>query len=359
MQKLTFKNLTLPLFFVLAGCQSHDKVTELPVKTVDAQVVTLNAQPMSIQDAAPGAVVAEQQVQVASRLMGYIRSIAVHEGDVVKKGQLLFTIDSSDIEGQVAQAQAGSAQAVAALNDAKLDYERFSNLYKEESIPKLQYDKIKLQYSIAQSQSRAANAALTTAASQLHYAQVRAPIDGVVTQKLSHEGDLAAPGSPVLVLENTKKLLVQTTVGDVTYEKLKLGDAAVVEVAGVEKPLQGIIVRLVPAADITTHTHLIKLDLSGATGLTSGSFARVKFNIGSKAGLSLPKSAIMQRAGITGVFVVDEQGIAHYRMVRTGFEAGDTVEIAAGLNSGERVVVATPAELESGDHVHLTEGKTP
>lgn len=339
-------------FFLLAGCHAPDQSADSKVKTVEAQALTLRLSAIHLYDATPGTIVSEQQVQIASRLMGYIRDMTVREGDTVKAGQLLFTIDPSDIEGQVSQARAGLAQAEASLADAKSDFERFSNLYKDESIPKQQYDKIKLQYSVAQSQASAARAGLDTAQSQLRYAQVRAPIDGVITQKMASKGDLATPGRPVLAVENQQKLMVQTSVSDETYSYLKPGGIAIVEVAGQE--YKGTITRLVSAADAMSHTHLVKLDVTGAKGLTSGAFARVRFDVGSRQGISVPKSAILQRAGITGVFVVDGEGIARYRMIRIGSDSDGMVGIEAGLNPGEKIVVTNASELDSGDRVSLT-----
>lgn len=348
--------LTTTLFLLLAGCQPHDQAAA-QIKTVDAQAITLNLTEIPVTDATPGAVISEQQVQVASRLMGYIHDIAVHEGDTVKAGQLLFTIDPTDIKGQVNQARAGVAQAEAALSDAQADFERFSNLYKEESIPKVQYDKVKLQFNIAQSQANAARAGLNTAESQLRYAEVRSPINGVVTQKMANKGDLAAPGRPVLVVENPAKLMIQTSVSDETYAHLKMGGSATVEIAGNTMP--GKIVRLVSAADAMSHTHLVKLDVPGIKGFSSGTFARVRFIVGSRQGISVPKSALLERAGISGVFVVDADGIAHYRMVRVGREQDGMIEIEAGLNSGEKVVVSNAAGFDSGDRINLTGSNQP
>jgi len=344
------------LFLLLAGCQPHDQATA-QIKTVNAQAITLNLTEIPVTDATPGAVISEQQVQVASRLMGYIHDIAVHEGDTVKAGQLLFTIDPTDIKGQVNQARAGVAQAEAALSDAQADFERFSNLYKEESIPKVQYDKVKLQFNIAQSQANAARAGLNTAESQLRYAEVRSPINGIVTQKMANTGDLAAPGRPVLAVENPAKLMIQTSVSDETYAHLKMGGSATVEIAGNTMP--GKIVRLVSAADAMSHTHLVKLDVPGIKGFSSGTFARVRFIVGSRQGISVPKSALLERAGISGVFVVDADGIAHYRMVRVGREQDGMIEIEAGLNSGEKVVVSNAAGFDSGDRINLTGSNQP
>lgn len=356
-QDISMLTIAATLFFSLAGCQPHDQTAAPQIKTVNAQAITLSLTEIPVADATPGVVIAEQQVQVASRLMGYIHDIPVHEGDTVKAGQLLFSIDPTDIKGQVDQARAGLAQANAALSDAKADFERFSNLYKEESIPKVQYDKVKLQYNIAQSQANAAQAGLNTAESQLRYAEVRSPINGVVTQKMANKGDLAAPGRPVLVVENPAKLMIQTSVSDETYSHLQMGGSATVEIAG--NTLPGKIVRLVSAADAMSHTHLVKLDVPGIKGFSSGTFARVRFTVGSRQGISVPKAALLERAGIAGVFVVDADGIAHYRMVRIGREQDGVIEIEAGLNPGEKVVVSNTAEFDSGDRINLTGSNHP
>ena len=240
-QDISMPTIAATLLIALAGCQPHDQTAADQLKTVNARAITLGLAEIPVTDSSPGAVISEHQVQVASRLMGYIREIPVHEGDAVKAGQLLFSIDPTDIRGQVEQARAGVAQANAALNDAQADFERFSRLYKDESIPKVQYDKVKLQYNIAQSQAIAAQAGLNTAESQLRYAEVRSPINGIVTQKMASKGDLAAPGRPVLVVEDPARLMVQTSVSNETYSHLKMGGSATVEISG--NTLQGKIMR--------------------------------------------------------------------------------------------------------------------
>lgn len=358
-QSRAYLTFALGLSMALAGCQNHDAAPKTEGKTVAAEVATVRLLPLPQIDAAPGTVVAEQQVQVASRLMGYIREIRVHEGDAVKAGQLLLVIDPADIQGGVEQARAGAAQADAALADAQADYQRFTNLYKDESVSKQQYDKIKLQYRVAQSQAAAARAGLNTALSQRRYAEVRAPIDGVVTQKMASAGDLAAPGRPLLALENARKLQVQTAVSDETYARIKLGDRVAVAIDGRAEPVQATIAHIVPAADPMSHTHLVKLDLPAVAGLRSGAFARVRFAVGSRQGIRVPAAALLLRAGISGVFTVDAQGIAHYRMVRSGDAGGGEVEILAGLNPGDRVVVSGNADLDSGDRVNEQGSRKP
>jgi RND family efflux transporter MFP subunit len=320
-------------------------------RTVAAEVRTVQKTSLTQRVALPGIVASEDQVQVASRLMGFIREIRVEEGQTVKAGQLLFVVDPTDIQGQVSQARAGLAQAEAALADAQSDYDRFGALYKEEAIPKAQWDKVRLQYQIAQQQVAAARASLGTASSQLRYASVTAPIAGVVTQKMANAGDLAAPGRPIVVIEGLSKLQVRTNVSDRVFEHLKPGDKVSIAVEYRDAQLEGVIARAVPAADPVSHTHLVKIALPKSSALQSGSFVRVEFGVGGQDGILIPARAVVERAGIKGVFVVDEQGIARFRMVRSGAVENGLVEIQAGLMPGEGIAITQTGQLENGDKV--------
>lgn len=333
------------------GGKEEGRQAEPAGATVRAEVVTVAAAPMHISTEVPGTVISDQQVQVSSRLMGYIRDIKVQEGEAVRKGQLLFSIDPADVQAQINQARAGLAQAEAGLAGARLNYERYSALYRDESIPKAQFEQARTQYQMAQSQVAAARAGLNAAGAQLRYADVRSPIDGVVVQKLGVAGDLAAPGRPILVLENPAALQVQVAVSGDTYATVKQGDPVQVRLEGRAEPVTGTVLRILPAADPATHSYTIKVALPGVSGVRSGSFARVGFAQGTREAIQVPRSAVLERAGIPGVFVVDAQGVAHYRMVRTGAETDGRVEIQAGLNPGERVVVSNNATLQSGDRI--------
>jgi RND family efflux transporter MFP subunit len=340
---------------LINGCGSHEPPEGQAAagRSVAAEVQTVQPSSLSLRVEAPGLVVSEDQVQVASRLMGYIREIKVEEGQSVKAGQLLFVVDPTDIQGQMSQARAGLAQAEAALADAKLDYERFGALYKEEAVPKMQWDKVRLQYQVAQQQVAAARAGLGLASSQMRYASVVAPIAGVVTQKMANIGDLAAPGRPVLVVEGLKKLQVRTQVSSDIYARIKSGEkvSIVQDGAATQAPIEGTIAQIVPAADPASHSHLVKIDLPNDSGLASGTFVRVGFAVGEREGIRVPVTAVVERAGITGVFVVDAQGIARYRMVRPGATEAGSVEIQSGLNAGDKVVISQVEQLENGDKV--------
>jgi RND family efflux transporter MFP subunit len=351
MSKLRHAALTIALGIGLAGCGGHDAEPAKPQpRTVQAKTAQVQASVLPVLHSAPATVVAEQRVEVASRLMGYLRDIAVAEGQSVSRGQHLFSVDPLDVEGQVEQARLGVRQAEDSYRDAKADYERFANLLKEEVVSRQQYEKMKLQHDTAAARLDQAKAGLATATGQLRYAAVASPIAGVVTRKLADAGDLATPGQPVLVVENPARLQIETHVPQAIFASLRLGQAIAVAVDGLEQPLQAKVARLSPAADPVSHTFTVKMDTQ-AVGLKSGAFARVLFPVAERQSLRVPQTALVNRAGIAGLFVVGQDGIAQFRMVRTGEAQAGQVEIQAGLDGGERIVVEGAEHLESGDRV--------
>lgn len=344
--------LSLALSLTLAGCSGEEKAktAQEALRTVQAQTSVVQPSEGLATTAVPGTVEALESVRVASRLMGYIRNIAVAEGQAVKVGQRLFTIDPLDIEGAVEQARLGVKQAEDAMKDAKADYDRFENLYKEDVVSRQNYEKMKLNYDMAVTRAAQAKAGLGTAQGQLKYAVVTSPINGVVTQKLANEGDIAAPGHPVLMVENPSRLQVRGSAPEEIYRTLKLGAQVMVEVDGLDKAVAAKVAQLSPAADPMTHTYLVKLDIAAA-GLRSGAFARILFPTGKRELLAVPEGAVQERAGIVGVFVVDAQGAAQYRMVRLGKKEGGLVEVLSGLNPGDKVVTGNAQAVNNGDKI--------
>lgn len=335
----------------LGGCGAGEQAGQTPeARSVPAKTMVVAEASRTAHHAAPATVVAQERAEVASRLMGYIRDIPVAEGQQVSRGQRLFTVDPLDVQGQVDQAQAGVTQAESAFADAKADYDRFSNLFKEEVVSRQQLDKAKLQHDVAAARLTQAKAGLGTASGQLRYATVASPITGVVTRKLANAGDLATPGRPVLVVEDPTRLQVETQVPDDVLARLKPGLVVPVEVDGVEGRIDARVARISPAADPVSRTFLVKLDVPAA-GLHSGAFARALFPAGEDKSLAVPATALVNRAGIVGVFVVDPSGVAQFRMIRRGGDVGGLVEIQAGLKAGERIVIEGAERLESGDKV--------
>lgn len=352
--KALFASAFLAAVLGVSGCQQEAPVTpKAQAQVIQAEVAEVTLGTIPLTAVVPGSVVPDQRARIASRLMGYIKNLDVKVGETVKRGQKLFSIDSGDIHSQISQARAGYQQAKAALTDAKLDFDRFSKLYKEDSVSKQQFDKIRLQYSVAQENLAAAKSGLDQARSQLKYANVTAPFSGVVVEKNAVAGDLAAPGNPILAIENLSSLSVQAEVSGDLFAVLRNGDKAQVLIDGQKESMEGTIYTLVGAADPRTRTHTVKLSLPVVANVNSGTFARVSFTRGERQTVLVPKSAVLTRAGIDGVFVV-EDGKAMFHMVRTGVDIGDKVEIQSGLTLGDQIVINNNQSMLNGDTVEFS-----
>jgi RND family efflux transporter MFP subunit len=344
--------LSLVSLLALVGCDRDDTgpASGSQARTIEARTEVAAVQPLPVYHAAPATVVARERVEVASRLMGYIRDIAVAEGQAVKAGQRLFTVDPLDVEGQVELARHGVQQAEDAYRDAQADFERHANLLKEEVVTRQQYEKMKLNRDLAATRLAQAKAQLATASGQLRYAAVSAPMSGIITRKLADRGDLAAPGHAVLVLESAGPKQVETQVPEDVLARIRPGQTIQVEVDGQDAPLEARVARISPAADPVSRTFQVKLDIVGE-GLRSGTFARALFPLEPRQAIVVPATAVVRRAGIEGVFVLDAEGVARFRMVRSGEARDGRVEIQAGLEAGERYVAEGAERVSSGDRV--------
>jgi RND family efflux transporter MFP subunit len=333
----------------LSACSKSPPQTPAVNHSVNAPVMQIGGKNMAAYSQVPGTVTAAQQVQISSRLSGYIRHLDLREGQTVKAGQLLFEVDPTDVQAQVQQAQAGLAEAQSNLSDARSNYDRFKALYAQQAIPEKQWDQVKSAYAMAQARAAAARAGIASAQAQMRYARVTAPFSGTIINKQAQNGDMASPGQPVLTLANISQLEVRFAAGSALYRSLKIGQTLSVLADGQRIPAT--VLDMVNAADAMTHAHTVKLSLPADSHLQAGDYVTVAAPLAARQIIAVPANALLDRAGIPGVFVVDAHGIAHYRMVRPGPQTPDGVEILAGLSAGETVVTGNLAAVNNGDQI--------
>lgn len=343
----------------LAGCGGgHPRARTVGTagKAVGVQVRTVRPMPVQAYATMPGTVVSTDRVAVASRLMGYIRTLAVHVGEKVHAGQLLFRVDSTSVRARIRQAAAALAQARANWSAAESTYRRFAPLAKTGAVSPQEFDRIRAAHQVARAGVVAAQAGLTAARSQLSYAQVRAPVDGIVVAKLANVGDIAAPGRPILMLENPAHRQVRFTVTGATFARMRLGET--VEIQGESAaPIEAVVERLVAAADPVTHTHLAKAGLTSEAPFDVGSYVTVRVPVGRAEAIVVPAAAVVLRAGLRGVFVVTGAGRAQFRMVRIGTVVPEGVIVLSGLAAGDRVVVHSARALANGNRLRVEAGR--
>lgn len=302
----------------------------------------------------PGSVIADERVQLSSRISGFIRKLAVREGDPVRDGQVLVEIDPADVEGAVRQASAARASANADLADARVDVDKFIALTKTGAVPMDTLRKAEVRRQVAQARLAEAQAALETARAQRAYTSITSPVDGVVVGRLREAGDLATPGVPILEIEARHTLVFQTYVAESRVMQLDPAAPVLVSLDAVPGSHSGRVLRVVPSADPVTRRYEVKVSLPSEIGLLPGMFGRAQFRVDEDQPLTVPRSALVERSGLSGVFRVADDGQIGFRWLRTRREFDDRLEVTAGLVAGDQVVVNPPADLRDGERLELS-----
>lgn len=334
---------------LLNGCAKEQAPIPPTSNTWELPVATVVEAVLPVAWNAVGTVVSEQRVDVTSKMTGYIRTLHVREGETVKAGQLLVSLDGNDIEGAVRQAQSSVATSSALLADAQADLRRYQNLFDAGSIAEVQLRKARLQRDTLEEQLKGARAALTTALGQRSYVDIISPTNGVIIARYRQTGDLAAPGVPILTVESPNLLMFDTFVTDAHLAKIKVGDAVEVQVEGAL--VTGQVARIVPSSDPVTRKFQVKVSLPASPSIRPGIFGRAQFLLDGRKQPVIQPGWLVERGGLKGVFVVDGDQRAHFRWVRTQREWPDKIEVVAGLRPGETVVAKRDPRLREGDLV--------
>jgi RND family efflux transporter MFP subunit len=357
--------LLLPLAVVLAGglngCSSERAATPPSPETV-RHVSVLPAQRADVPDLleAVGTVRAAETSQLASQMMGNIVEVRAHEGDRVRRGQVLAVIDDAQPRAAVDRATAAESaaeQEVTAsdsdLTLAQSTLQRYQNLYNKKSVSPQEFDEVKARCQAAlahRDRTRAgpaqAKAALAQARTSLSYTRILAPFDGVITEKKADPGTLASPGLPIFTIEGLGHYRLESTVNENDLRYVQMREQVPVVVDALENTqLKGKVAQIVPAADPGSRSFLVKIDLPADARLRSGLFGRAQFSRGKRPSLLIPQTAVVARGQLQGVYVLDPSKIANLRYITLGKTTGGEVEVLAGLQEGERLV-ANPAGLD-------------
>jgi RND family efflux transporter MFP subunit len=351
-RKTTFPSLApLALAALLGACGKAPQTAAAPDATSRPLPIMIASAGAPLEYTAVGSVVSDQRVEVASRLSGYIRDILVQEGDRVRRGQLLARLDAADVEGGIRQGQAAGGAAEAALRDAQIDLERFQRLFERGSVSDNELRKVRLKFEAAREARNQARAGLDMALAQRAYAEITSPVDGVVVARHKRTGDLAVPGTPLLTLESGRGLLFETFVAEGQVATIAVGKPVQVSIDGLPAPLQATVSRVVRSGDPVSRSYQVKIALPESAGLMPGMFGRAAFALGTSPAPLVPRRALVERGGLTGVFVVDGEGRAGFRWLRIGREWPEQVEVNAGLAADERFVAAPVPALRDGDLV--------
>jgi RND family efflux transporter MFP subunit len=283
----------------------------------------------------PAVVAARQRATLASRVPTTVVALPFREGERVSEGAVVVRLD-------VVALRSAEAAAEAAWKAADTDLARTEALLAKNAATPRERDE-------ASARAAGARAALLGVRDQLSYAVLRAPFAGVVAARPVHVGDVVSPGMPLLEIEGDGGLEVRATLEGALAASVSRGQRLEAEVDGQGAPVPVTVRSISPAADPATHRVDVRADLAPGPGLRSGLFARLLVPRPGDAVLTVPSAAIVQRGGLTGVFVVSEDR-ARLRWVAVGESRAGATELRAGAAAGERVVL-DPAGLVDGARV--------
>lgn len=387
-----FLVLLLVLVSLLAAaCEKRqDAATEKPAVVTSAQTEVVKASSQSDYYEAVGTVRAKTNTVLSSKVVGTVIALQAREGDRVRAGQVLVEVDNRDAKTQVQKAQAGvreaqtgiaevdknirAAEAAKAAADANRalaasTLKRYQALLERRSVSPQEFDEVETKHKIALAEVERAERMLQAAIAHKNvvaakvdqaqadvavaqvyagYARITSPLNGIVVTKHAEVGSLAAPGQPLLTIEDNNYRL-EAAVEESQLRNIRLGTSAMVTIDALgPEELSGRVAEIVPAADPASRSYTVKIDLPGQPLLRSGLFGKARFLSGDRQVLTVPSKAILQRGQLSSVYVVDASGIARLRLITLGKALGERVEVLSGLSDGERILVESSAINREG-----------
>ncbi|MGD2122880.1 MAG: efflux RND transporter periplasmic adaptor subunit [Gemmatimonadota bacterium] len=289
-----------------------------------------------------GTVLARNRAEITTRMMARVSDLTADVGTRVRVGQVLIRLGTEDIEANRAKAEAAVMVAQAARDEAEKHADRMDALLAQDVVPQVQRDQAHLQLTQAESQLAMATATLREVETAGSYASIRAPFAGEVVARFIDEGDVAAPGMPLLVVEEAGPREGRLAVPVDAAAGLEVGSTVKVTTLGgreTDAP-----VRVVAAgADPLSKTVEVRVTLPA--DWPTGVSVTALVPSGTTQAVTIPSEAVLRRGQLTGVRVVTAGGTA-LRWVRLGRAVGgDRVEVLSGLNEGDEIVVP---DVETG-----------
>jgi RND family efflux transporter MFP subunit len=370
------------LALVAAGCGrgGPDPAAERDATTVTAATVTLAPADLAERFEAGGVVRAKTTAAVTSRIMAPVEQVLVGAGDRVRSGQVLARLDARNLGAEQRRASSGREAAEqasraalsereaarAALDLAKATHGRVTALHGRKSatdgeldIAVAQLREAEARVAIAEAhvaQTAAGIAAASAGADAADigasWATITAPFDGLVAEKLVEPGNMASPGQPLFRLEQQGGLRLEVRIDESRAAFVAVGqdvevavDAPGVDGAGARTT--GRVAEMARDQSAGAHAFLVKIDLPRDLVVPSSTYARARFAGPPRQAISVPRAAVVRSGQLTSVFAV-EGGRARLRLVSLGAEHGDTVEVLAGLDAGDRVVAAVTPDMADG-----------
>jgi RND family efflux transporter MFP subunit len=368
--------LTASILTLTAACSSEKPATPESGSAVAVEFASVAPEPIADVWETVGVVRSRTRAELSARMMGDVRRVLVDEGDRVRAGQLLVEIDSresadgrrkaqggrEEVEHALRGAEAARAAAHANAGLARTTHERYLRLREKNAVSEQEFDEVAARAQAAEAEARRADEALRQLSSRVSqadadvrlaqtfdsYSRITAPFDGVVASRMVEPGQQAAPGMPLLTVEESGRFEVEASVDETMAGRITPGSRARVVLPALGREMTGVVRQVAPSFDAGARSARVKIDLQPDSALQSGLFARVGFDSGVRKAILVAADSVVRRGQLTGVWVVGEGEKAAFRLVTIGKNIGGRVEILSGVDPGERVIVSALDLMREG-----------
>lgn len=297
-----------------------------------------------------GTLRAERRTQVSSRILATIQAIRVRAGDRVNAGDVLVALDDRELASRVAQAKQNVASLEANLRNAQVAFEREKALLENQATSRSSFDQKEAAFQMAQAELEQARQALREAEVATSHSVIRSPVTGIVVDRLAEPGDMAAPGRPLLSVYDSTALRLEAPVRELLATTLSVGDRLQVRVDALDLLLEGTVDEIVPEAEATSRSFLVKVGIPMHEGLYSGMFGRLLIPAGERERVCMPLAAIRRVGQLEFVDVIESDRIER-RLIKTGEHSEHGfIEVLSGAAPGE--IVALRDEAPAALHPH-------
>ncbi|MEC5143692.1 efflux RND transporter periplasmic adaptor subunit [Chitinophaga sp. 212800010-3] len=340
--------LLLPLSLLLFSCGSKPAATATVSDTIPVKILPLEKQGTAVTINASGQFTTDDEVYLSFKTNGIINNILVKEGDPVRKGQLLATLNLTEIDAQVQRDQLS-------FEKAQRDYQRVQRLYNDSVATREQLDNAKT----AMDQ---ANQQLSTSRFNRSYSSIHATQDGYVLHKLVSAGQMVNAGTPVLQTNGASSAHWKLRVGvsDKEWAQIKTGDKASIEVSGASgESIPGTVTRKSEGIDPQSGTFLVDVQVTGnkTTAIAAGMFGRCHIDASTAAtgtAWSIPYAALLDGNGTTGfVFVTNDNKTAQRIPVTIAGMEKNNVLISAGMEQARALIISGSAYLKDQSPIRI------
>jgi membrane fusion protein (multidrug efflux system) len=345
------------------GEKGKQAAAAAPVPTVVVMDVVQKTVPIYAEYV--GQTDARETVEIRARVQAFLEAQHFTEGTVVKKDQLLFTLDRREYEAKLQQAKAELEGAMARLGKAETDERRLKPLAERRAVPQQDYDNAVANLQTAQAGVSAAKSGVVEAELNLSYTRITSPITGLIGKRLVSPGNLVGKGEATLLdtVSSIDPIRVNTTISEAEYLRFFAtrnergngpGQLELILADGSVYPYKGKLAVVDRAVDQKTGTLNFSAEFPNPAGqLRPGQFGRVRAVAEmAKDALLIPKRAVQEIQGMKTVLVVGADNMVALRTIQPGETVGDLLIVRSGLKPGERVIVDGIQKARPGSKVN-------